>query len=696
MKSAVSRQVQFLVAGAIAVVLALASAGCTAKPASATPDFARTIATGEHALQDSLNATGANSISIALTDANGVVWRAGVGKVNSAGETPTALTRYGIGSVSKMVTTIAVMQLVEAGKVTLDTPVADVISDFSMADPAYRQITVRMLLNHSAGFPGTNYANGFAGDAYPDYSSDVLQLLRSQRLKSAPGVMSVYCNDCFTLAEVAVERLSGTSFTDYVAEHIFQPLGMSHSGLSTQQVPAAEMARTLGAGGAVRDLEVTNVLGSGAVVSTVEDMSRLARMLIGKGAAEGATVLSAQSVAEMGRLQRPSDPVALAASDFDYGLGWDVVDWAAFKGVANGKDLAAWCKGGDTGDYHAGFVVLPESGLAVTVLAAGASYSSSKAEALAQRVLLQALVDTRQITALPDLAAAAIPPVADATALAAADVAGVYLGTPGLAFRISRSAGGFIVESLGAGSWQSPAVVSLHSDGSLWPSPEPASASTSFRILTHGAQSFLVVSSVAGAGHYRSEMILGERVAPGAALTSQWKQRLGTWLEVGDQPSSLAWMAPATQLTEIPDLAGYLMVHTDSDAAPVLAEEPKLARMFLKVPLAMGRDLNDLRVLNANMMQFGGHLLRSADSVPVWSGSADTIVIGKQGYAEWRRMPADSENQLSISGTQAYRVYDPNFTLVSEGTSGAAGIPSGGWLVVFGLPGTQVELTPAG
>ena len=66
---------------------------------------------------------------------------------------------YGVGSVSKVVTTMAVMQLVDAGKVSLDAPVARYIPDFTMESPQYKQITVRMLLNHAAGVPGTNYAD---------------------------------------------------------------------------------------------------------------------------------------------------------------------------------------------------------------------------------------------------------------------------------------------------------------------------------------------------------------------------------------------------------------------------------------------------------------------------------------------------------------------------------------------------------
>lgn len=66
---------------------------------------------------------------------------------------------YGIGSISKLYTTVAVLQLVDEGKVDLDLAVTNYISDFKMKDQRYKKITVRMLLNHSAGFMGTTQGN---------------------------------------------------------------------------------------------------------------------------------------------------------------------------------------------------------------------------------------------------------------------------------------------------------------------------------------------------------------------------------------------------------------------------------------------------------------------------------------------------------------------------------------------------------
>ena len=108
---------------------------------------------------------------MALVADGKTVWSQTFGRVNAAGKKPSPTTQYGVGSVSKTVTAIAVMQLVDQGKISLDAPVVRYVPDFSMASPQYKQITVRMLLNHSAGLPGTDYANGVSTRRYPPTST---------------------------------------------------------------------------------------------------------------------------------------------------------------------------------------------------------------------------------------------------------------------------------------------------------------------------------------------------------------------------------------------------------------------------------------------------------------------------------------------------------------------------------------------
>ena len=86
---------------------------------------------------------------------------------------------YGIGSVSKMFAAVAAMKLVNQGKVELDAPITRYLPEFTMLSPAYRQITVRMLLDHSSGFPGSTYGDAITSVYFPGYLQQMMDALAS-------------------------------------------------------------------------------------------------------------------------------------------------------------------------------------------------------------------------------------------------------------------------------------------------------------------------------------------------------------------------------------------------------------------------------------------------------------------------------------------------------------------------------------
>lgn len=168
---------------------------------------------------------GAQSLQYALWQDGEIVLTGQAGDFSrSENRLMTGDELYGIGSVSKIYTTVAIMQLVEDGKVSLDAPVTRYLKDFKMADPRYKDITVRMLLNHSSGLLGTGLSDAMLfGEASTKAHDTLLEKLSTQRLAADPGAFSVYCNDGFSLAELVVEAVSGQSFMDYVDENILAP-----------------------------------------------------------------------------------------------------------------------------------------------------------------------------------------------------------------------------------------------------------------------------------------------------------------------------------------------------------------------------------------------------------------------------------------------------------------------------------------
>ncbi|MEG1583666.1 MAG: serine hydrolase domain-containing protein, partial [Anaerovorax sp.] len=190
-----------------------------------------TVRTPESTINALINQYNTTSLQYALID-QGQITKSGHGGVYSKSENKalTEETLYGIGSISKLFTTTAVMKLVDLGKIQLDAPVTTYIPEFKMADERYQDITVRMLLNHSSGFMGSTMNNAFLfNDPDQGVTENLLVNLQEQRLKATPGAFSVYCNDGFTLAELVVERVSGQSFTTFLHETITTPLNLKNT-----------------------------------------------------------------------------------------------------------------------------------------------------------------------------------------------------------------------------------------------------------------------------------------------------------------------------------------------------------------------------------------------------------------------------------------------------------------------------------
>ncbi|MBK9739254.1 MAG: beta-lactamase family protein [Actinobacteria bacterium] len=654
------------------------------------PAFSDTLEAARDAAADVLKETGASSISFSLVDGKRTVWSTTVGAIDENGTKPTASTLYGIGSVTKTFTAIAVMQLVDAGKVSLDAPVTDYVTDFTMASPEYRQVTVRMLLNHSAGFPGTDASNGITSTPYPGYAQQVLDTLATSTLKTTPGSMSVYCNDCFTLAGILVERMSGLSYTDYVQQRILTPLKMRMSLFPTTPLSPGSYAPIVTDAGALPPA-LLNVYASGGLLSTPTDLGRLAAMLMNGGTLDGVRILSSQAIKEMSRNQLTSTLTA-GPPQFRYGLGWDTVTEPGL--AAAGVD--GWNKGGDTPQYHAAFTLAPKEDVAAAVLAVGTGVSSAALAGLAQRIVLSALVEKGVIAALPEPLATSAPRAVAPTPAQTADMAGIYLAA-GSALRVApRSDGALSLAVYQGGTWVTqPSTLTRRSDGQYWADgPSPAALS-----LTRGwGRTFLALTRPGGMGTYHETILLGQKVTSVDVLSPAWQQRVGqTWLNVNERADSILWQElPTLTLAQVPGLTGYLWVADLLGPAPVDPQpSDDVATMFLTIPIVQGRDLNDLHVLNrtdGEWVSFGGALYRPLSTVPAITERSANVTIGPDGYAEWRTVPTGGT--LAIRGNGSWRAFSVDGAPAGAGDADGAEISAsaGARIAFFGRAGTVLEL----
>src|SRR5215204_4899547 len=169
--------------------------------------------------------------TLAIVEDDKIVHLRGFGQARPGGEAPTPQTPFIIGSTTKSFTALAVMQLVEDGKVELDAPVQRYLPWFRVADPqASAQITVRHLLNQTSGLPVLSGARPLADfDDSPGASERQARALSTLELTRPVGSKFEYSNMNYNLLGLVIEAASGESYEDYIQNHVFAPLQMSHS-----------------------------------------------------------------------------------------------------------------------------------------------------------------------------------------------------------------------------------------------------------------------------------------------------------------------------------------------------------------------------------------------------------------------------------------------------------------------------------
>ncbi len=209
-----------------------------------------------------------------------------------------ALTLFRPGSVSKLLTWTAVMQLVEQGKINLDADVNQYL-DFKIPERDGKPITMRNLMQHTAGFE--EQAKGIISEDPKSPAFDTLLKAWVPTRVFAPGSTPAYSNYGASLAGYIVQRLSGESFDSYIEKHIFAPLDMEHSSfrqpLPAKLVPLMSKGYPL-ASEEPRPYEIIGPAPAGSLASSGEDMAHFMIAHLQGGEYHGNRILKAET-AEM-------------------------------------------------------------------------------------------------------------------------------------------------------------------------------------------------------------------------------------------------------------------------------------------------------------------------------------------------------------------------------------------------------------
>jgi CubicO group peptidase (beta-lactamase class C family) len=283
---------------------------------------------------------------------------------------------FRVGSVSKVVTALSVLQLADAGLVDLDAPLADQLPGFSIG--TFEQgppITPRHVLSHHAGLP-SDLLPGMFGHDSPPIASRTAQLADEFATHAPPGWWS-YSNTGYTVLGHLIEETSGQPYADYVEEHVLAPCGMADSSfdLATSLQPTLK-GEPLDEGDQQTDSP------AGGLVSTVPDLVRLARALI-TGTCAGAPIVSAGLLAQM------QTPQHVHPLDFDLRVGLGL-ELHPDSGALGGLDRVG--HDGDTIASHARLAWLPEIDAVAVALTAEAE-AGGDASAFVDAALEQAAED---------------------------------------------------------------------------------------------------------------------------------------------------------------------------------------------------------------------------------------------------------------------------------------------------------------
>jgi CubicO group peptidase (beta-lactamase class C family) len=280
-------------------------------------------------------------------------------------------TLFRPGSISKVFVAVAVMQLVEQGKLDLDRDVADYI-DFAIPRTYPEPITLRRLLTHTAGFEET-LKNLFVPSSremrpFRDY---LIAAMPARIFR--PGTVPSYSNYGLTLVGYIIQRVSGEPFEQYISAHILDPLKMEHSTFA-QPLPehlAPAMSRGyLAAAQGAREFEFVQTAPAGALSATATDMSRLMLALLGEGTLEGATILKPESVRALETRQFELHPSL-------HGMGLILMDYSM-----NGQRIVG--HGGDTIFFHSDMILMPDArvGLFISYNSGGSRTGGGRAQVI--------------------------------------------------------------------------------------------------------------------------------------------------------------------------------------------------------------------------------------------------------------------------------------------------------------------------
>lgn len=312
-----------------AVLLPSASAQTT------VPDYSAAIEKLTAAIRYEVEQKQLPAFSMALVDQDREIWSGGFGYQDAERKVPaTAETVYRVGSVSKLLTDIAVMQLVEQGQLDLDATVATYLPEFAPRNPFGDPITVRQLMSHRSGLVRESPVGNYFDPDEPTLAATVASL-NETTLVYRPETKTKYSNAAVAVVGAVLESRLAVSHPDYVREQILQPLHMSQSGF----VVTPDLEPRLATGwmrtyDGRRFPAPTFLLGTGPagnLYASVNDLAKFLVCLFQEGKTDQGRILKPETLRQMLTPLKDSD-----GKPQSFGIGFHVLDLDGHTKVGHG------------------------------------------------------------------------------------------------------------------------------------------------------------------------------------------------------------------------------------------------------------------------------------------------------------------------------------------------------------------------
>ena len=254
--------------------------------------------------------------TIIVTRAGATVFRKAYGLADIASKQPLdAAMTLRLGSITKQFTAVAILMLAEQGQLALTDEITRFLPDYPTQG---KKITIEHLLTHTSGIQSYTGKPAYAETMDKDLTvNQMIDSFKNDPMLFSPGERFDYNNSGYFLLGAIIEKVSGKSYADFLAQHIFTPLGMDHTAFEGNErikgVRAAGHSKGDAAFGAARPLSMTQPYAAGSLVSTVDDLARWDR------------AISAGKLLKAASWKKAFTPYKLASGEATgYGYGWEL------------------------------------------------------------------------------------------------------------------------------------------------------------------------------------------------------------------------------------------------------------------------------------------------------------------------------------------------------------------------------------